>query len=137
GREGGVARGGRPGGPEGGPVGRAIDPRPGYHVDSLLVDGEPMHATDALVLRDVVENRSIRAAFALNEYLLVSSAGTHAHISPEGPVIVKHGGSQAYALTADSGYSVREVMIDGKPVRASGSYTLSSVRDNHTIVARV
>src|SRR5262249_43579829 len=113
-----------------------IAPRTGYHLDSLLVDGVLVRSTDQLTLREVTENRSVAATFAMNEYTILSSAGTHAAISPEGLVTVKHGGSQTYTLTADSGYFVREVLIDGKPVHASGSYTFSSVRDHHTIVAR-
>ena len=123
--------------PYGGTLRLAITPKPGYHIDSLYVDDVPVKPNNTVTFRDVVENHSVRATFELNEYTLVASAGRHAHIVPVGPVTVKHGTRQSYLLSADPGYSIREVLIDGTPTRSGGTYTFSSVRDHHTIVARV
>lgn len=122
--------------PHGGSLRIAVVPRPGYHLDSLYVDGEPVRASDQILLRNITGPRRIAATFAVNYYTLTASAGLHAHVSPSGPVTVKHGGSQTYTFAADPGYAVTELLIDDKPVRAGGTYTLFNVRDHHRLVAR-
>ena len=43
------------------------------------------------------------------------------------------GGSRTFTITADEGYVVADVLVDGVSVGPVGSYTFSNVRANHTI----
>jgi len=112
-------------------------PRPGYHLDSLLVDGAELRAGDRFALRKVTGAHTVRATFALNAYNLLATAGPHARIDPAGLVSVPHGASQTFTFDADSGYTVCEITLDGRPVRVGSSYTLYGIRDHHRIEARV
>jgi hypothetical protein len=68
-------------------------------------------------------------------YVIKSTAGTGGSISPSGTVIVTKGGSKTYTITADEGYSVSDVLVDGKSAGLVGSYTFSDVSTAHTIEA--
>jgi hypothetical protein len=113
-----------------------IVPDAGYHLDSLFVDGIPVRRTSTLVLRDVRGPHRVMATFSVDEYVIIASASPHVTITPSGVVPVLLGGSQAFTFTADSGYSVREVLVDGSPVRAGTRYTFSGVKAHHRIHAR-
>jgi len=113
-----------------------IIPRPGFRLDTLLVDGVPVRRTRSLMLRDVTAPHTVAARFGPNEYTITAVASPHASITPTGVVTVTHGESQAFTFAADPGFTVREVVVDGKPVRARRRFTFVSVKGDHRIVAR-
>jgi len=113
-----------------------ILPRPGYHLDSLWVDGLPVQPTGVLVLRDILAPHKVAATFAANEFVILASAGPHVTIVPSGVVPVSQGRSQSFIFAADSGYKVQELLVDGSPVFARKHYTFASVRKEHRILVR-
>jgi len=68
-------------------------------------------------------------------HTIAASAGTGGSISPSGNVTVNDGGSQTFAIAADSGYSISDVTVDGSGVGAVNSYTFSNVTADHIIRA--
>lgn len=66
---------------------------------------------------------------------ITSSAGTGGSISPKGRVEVKRGSDKTYTITAQSGYVISDVLVDGKSVGARSSYTFEDIRRSHTIKA--
>ncbi len=46
-----------------------------------------------------------------------------------------HGGSQAFTITANTGYQVQDVKVDGTSVGAVATYTFSNVTAGHSIAA--
>lgn len=66
---------------------------------------------------------------------ITASAGGNGTISPAGAVDVSGGTNQSYIITANSGYHVADVLVDGASVGAIGSYTFANVVANHTIAA--
>ena len=66
-------------------------------------------------------------------YYINAGAGENGSISPSGRVVVPAGGSRTFTITADEGYVVADVLVDGVSVGPVGSYTFSNVRANHTI----
>lgn len=68
-------------------------------------------------------------------YTITASAGSNGLISPSGTVSVAQGGSQTFAITPNSGYTVSSVLVDGVSQGAITSYTFSNVSANHTISA--
>lgn len=50
-------------------------------------------------------------------YTIVASAGTGGSISPSGNVSVEHGASQTFTITADSGYHISRILVDGSPIQ--------------------
>ena len=68
-------------------------------------------------------------------YTIIASAGANGSISPTGSVTVNSGTSQTFAITANSGYHIADVLADGASVGAVTSYTFNTVTANHTIAA--
>lgn len=75
------------------------------------------------------------ASFTIDRWTITASAGAGGGISPTGAVGVAQGASQVFAITANSGYQVASVTVDGSPVGAVTSYTFTNVTASHTIAA--
>ncbi len=69
------------------------------------------------------------------QYTISSSAGANGGITPSGSTAILQGNDQTYAISANSGFVVDNVLIDGAPVGAMTSYTFTDVSANHTISA--
>ncbi|MBR1628179.1 MAG: InlB B-repeat-containing protein, partial [Lachnospiraceae bacterium] len=68
-------------------------------------------------------------------FIITASAGTGGSISPSGSLSVEKGKWKMFRIKADSGYSISEVLVDGKSVGAVGYYTFSNIDANHSIKA--
>ena len=68
-------------------------------------------------------------------YTITAGAGAHGTITPAGSVSVAQGQNQTFTVTADGGYTVDTVMVDGVSVGAVATYTFSQVRGPHAISA--
>lgn len=66
---------------------------------------------------------------------ITASAGTGGTINPTGAVPVILGSSQTFQITANGGYTISNVLVDGASVGPLSSYTFSTVTSNHTITA--
>ena len=61
------------------------------------------------------------------------TAGSGGNIDPSGEVTVESGESLTFTITANSNYRINEILVDGKSVPVSSTYTFEKVTDNHTI----
>jgi hypothetical protein len=113
----------------------AISANSGYHVNDVLVDGTSVGAVSSYSFSSVTADHTISASFAADSYTLTATAGANGSISPSGSVSVDNGGSQTFIISANSGYSIGDVLVDGTSVGAVSSYTFSSVNANHSISA--
>lgn len=69
------------------------------------------------------------------EYTISASSQTGGSITPDGDVTVIEGETQKFTITADEGYNIGDVKVDGESVGAVSEYTFEEVTDNHTIEA--
>ena len=67
--------------------------------------------------------------------VITATAGDNGRITPTGDVAVPKGESETFTITPDSGYRIKDVLVDGKSVGAVSTYTFENVVDNHTIHA--
>ena len=67
--------------------------------------------------------------------IITATADEHGKIAPTGDVAVPKGESKTFTITPDSGYHIKDVLVDGKSVGAVSTYTFENVVDNHTIHA--
>ena len=68
--------------------------------------------------------------------VITATADEHGKIAPAaGTITVPKGKSETFTITPDSGYHIKDVLVDGKSVGAVGTYTFENVVDNHTIHA--
>lgn len=70
-----------------------------------------------------------------SSFTLTASAGSGGSISPSGVVSVASGGSQTFTITANAGYRIGTVTVDGVAQGALASYTFPNVKANHSIAA--
>jgi hypothetical protein len=111
-----------------------ITPNSGFTVSSVTVDGTNVGALTSYTFSNVQANHTISAAFAQITYTITASAGSGGSINPSGTVTVNQGASQAFTITANSGFTA-SVTVDGINQGAITSYTFSNVQANHTISA--
>ena len=66
-------------------------------------------------------------------YTIDASASRGGDISPNGRVFVARGNDRTFRITADEGYVIDDVRVDGESVGAVRTYTFENVRRDHTI----
>jgi len=135
---------------------------PGYHVDSIVIDGgAPIAPAASYTFTSVSADHTIHVNFAVNEYAITPSAGANgqivwatqqnpvqlpvtfpvaAQIPPQNPPMVQHAVEmQTFAFIPDPGYQVADVLVDGVSVVLPGQtppefYTFKNVTAaGHTI----
>jgi len=119
-----------------------IIPQEGYRIKEILINGT--NVPDSIpganyTFVDVTVSQTIVVKFEKMDFIITSSVQAPAiggNISPLGETTVAYGGSKAYTITIQTGYRIKEVLINGinNPAAvSSGKYTFSNVKDNHTI----
>jgi len=111
-----------------------ITPNAGFQVANLVVDGVTLPAATSYSFTSITGNHTISAAFS-NNFTLTASAGPNGSISPAGVTAVTGGGSQTYTITANAGFVVASLVVDGVTLPGATSYTFANVAANHTISA--
>ena len=66
-------------------------------------------------------------------FIIKASAGVGGSIARSGNVPVTAGSNKTFSIEADSGYAIKDVLVDGKSVGAVIRYTFKNVKENHTI----
>ncbi len=84
---------------------------------------------------NVTANLTVTASFALNTYTIAATAGANGSISPSGNITVGHGQNQSFNISADVGYHIADVMVNGVSVGAVANYQFVNVAANHSIHA--
>jgi len=112
-----------------------LTPDAGYKVETVLVDGGlVLPVNNQYTLEDVSADHTIEATFVLNTHTLAASAGANGSISPAGDVTVQDGADKTFTVSADSGYQVKELLVDGAAAELlAGQYTFANVKADHTI----
>ncbi len=78
-------------------------------------------------------NKNITANFGLNSYTITATAGLNGSINPSGSIVLNHGADQSFSMSANLGYHIADVLVDGISVGAVTSYDFNDVSSNHTI----
>ncbi len=68
-------------------------------------------------------------------YTIFASASAGGMISETGPVQVLFGADKTFTISANFGYSIANITVDGIPYPPSTTYTFTNVTQNHNIVA--
>jgi uncharacterized repeat protein (TIGR02543 family) len=113
----------------------SILPDTGYHIVSVLVDAINVGAIPSYTFRNIKANHTISATFAINNYTIISSAGTNGTISPSGTVTLPYGSTQRYSIRPSANYHVDSVLVDSLFVGNDTSYSFTQLSANHTIRA--
>lgn len=111
----------------------------GYYLSEIKVDGVPQTVTDRASqlysFAAVSANHTIAAKFSANP-VITSSSNAGGTITPLGKTTLNYGGSQSYAIAANTGYHIVDVLVDGASQGAVSSYDFSNVTTKHKIAAK-
>lgn len=66
---------------------------------------------------------------------ITATASEHGKIGPAGTITVPKGDNKTFTITSDSGYRIKDVLVDDVSVGAVSTYTFENVTENHTIRA--
>ena len=108
---------------------------PGFEMEDFKVDGKSVGKVTEYTIENIQKSVDISISVIKNVdgYTIKASAGNGGKISPSGDVKIEKGKDAVFTFSANSGYAVSDVTVDGKKVVASGSYTFKAVSENHTI----
>ena len=109
-----------------------------YNVDGVQFAFHYVHPNDENAGQLAIDNvklMAVETGEAAQKYTITATAGEGGSITPNGDVSVKEGASQTFAITADNGYEIADVLVDGNSVGAVETYTFDEVKANHTISA--
>ncbi|MDT8432359.1 MAG: DNRLRE domain-containing protein [Bacteroidales bacterium] len=106
---------------------------PGYVIEDVLVDGASVGAADSYTFTNVTTNHTISVSFKEITFSITATAGENGSITPAGNVTVPEGSDQTFFISADPGYAIEDVLVDGVSVGARSRYTFSYVITDHTI----
>lgn len=76
----------------------------------------------------------LQAVFTRNSFTITVTQSVHGTISPSTST-VNAGGNKTFTITADSGYYIANVVVDGESKGAVYSWTFSNVQADHSIYA--
>ena len=115
-----------------------ITPDEDYQILDVLVDGSSVGIKESYTFSDVQANHKIDAIFTKvvsTTYIIHATAGAGGTITPSDAVSVDEGADQTFAISADAGYQIWNVLVDGVSVGTGKTYTFVDVQKNHTIAA--
>ena len=112
-----------------------ITPNAGYSIADVTVDGNSIGAVATYTFPALNAAHTIAATFAANAYTITATAGNGGTISPAGASTVAYNTDKTYTISANTGYHVSDVFVDGVSVGAVTSYTFTGVTANHAIYA--
>lgn len=115
-----------------------IVPETGYQIKDVFVDSISQGTINSYTFANVQADHTIQASFEVLPpitYTIAASAGSGGSISPAGSVNVEEGNAQSFTITPDTGYQVKDVVVDDASRGAVSSYTFSNVQADHTIQA--
>ena len=106
----------------------------GWRFSGWYLDGDPVSSENPY--RFACEgDADYEARFEEISYTITLSAGEGGSVDPEGAQTVVHGSDLAVTITADEGYLIEDVLVDGVSVGAVATYTFEDVNADHSLEA--
>lgn len=107
------------------------------------MEGQSITTTiKAIAVKDGMQDSEVKTfTYTINipkpivKHTITATAGANGSISPSGKVEVVEGADQAFSITANEGYEIESLKVDGAAVSTATSYTFTNVRAAHTIEA--
>ena len=107
----------------------------GYAFTGWTSDGETEPKL-AVTIPVGTTGRLVFTAHWVEVATITATADEHGKIDPAaGTITVPKGESKTFTITPDSGYYIKDVLVDGKSVGAVSTYTFKEVVADHTIHA--
>lgn len=115
-----------------------ITPDACYEIGIVTVNGNEvsLDENNSYTIANVTEPQSINATFNRLSYIITASASEGGTITPSGNVEINCGDNKEFVITANEGYEIENVVVDGQSQGAITSYTFENVTEaGHSIEA--
>ena len=95
----------------------------GYRIASVLADGVAVaefvndDTSYYYTWENVTADGTLEVAFTPQVWTISVSGGSNGSVTPFGDVLVQSGEGREFVVTADDGYRIESVLVDGTPVR--------------------
>jgi hypothetical protein len=119
-------------------------PATGYYISAILVNDVPVTVANAMSfvgqLTNITDDKAIKVYFEPLTFDITATCGLGGTILPNGGATYNYGVSQDYVITAETGYTIASVVVDGTPVTVPANATtfthsFNNITANHTIAA--
>lgn len=107
-----------------------ITPNDGYYIFEVQVDGVVRKNMTSYTFTDVKENHEIYVTFAKYQYSITVTANEGGKVT--GIPYANSGKNTTLNITANSGYGIKDVKVDGVSIGSVNAYTFENVKENHT-----
>lgn len=81
----------------------------------------------------ITKDRPSSGGSDVTYYTITATAGAGGSINPSGSTPVACGNDKTYTITANEGYEIADVLVDGASVGTVSTYTFENVKNAHTI----
>lgn len=110
-----------------------INPDLGYHISDVKVDGISEGKFSEFTFNNVRADHIISAEFAINTYKITADCTSGGSISPSGEQMVNYGADLSFVFSADAGYQLDDVIVDGQSVGKTSEYIFHCVSGDHVL----
>ncbi|PCJ62341.1 MAG: hypothetical protein COA79_04555 [Planctomycetota bacterium] len=110
-------------------------PDTNYEIDDVKVDGASVGSNSTYTISNVTSDKTISVTYKTTTYQISSGAGTGGSISPSGSITVNSGSSKTFTISANGGYEVSDLLVNGSSVGALTTHTFSNITSAQTIQA--
>lgn len=112
-----------------------ITPGTGYMIFDVEVDRTSIGPVDTYTFSDVGASHTINAIFTPITFTVTASADEGGRIEPSGERTVNFGGSLSLDITADPGYYLSAVLVNGSAVAPQAPYIIDNITADTTVHA--
>ena len=98
---------------EGSVVELTFTPDTGYMIDKVLVNGTVTEVTNNKLSLIVNDNKDVEVSYKKIPFTITVKDVTGATITPNGAVSVNYGDNKEFTITANTGYKLVKVLVDG------------------------
>jgi len=99
----------------------------------IVYSENPLGGSNAALIATLFLGNMTNVQQDVSRFTIVASTGTGGSISPYGTQFVTPGDSVQFVITANPGYAIADVVVDGISIGPVTEYQFSSVGSSHTI----
>jgi hypothetical protein len=107
-------------------------PDTGYHVASIVDNGQPQEYADPYYIPYIYENHAVVVTFTDLWTVNASVSGSHGTVSPLQQTVV-NGGTASVNITPDTHYQVSSISDNGVVVPVANPYVITGVAADHDV----
>ena len=96
-------------------------PNQGYIISSVVVDNSTAPLTSPYTFKNITTNHNITVKTSIINFTITTSTDTHSTINPSGAVKVSFGAAQNFTYSANPGYSITSVLVNGTSTSIAGT----------------